>query len=191
MKPPSPPLLLAPCLAVTAPAFAAPAGFTIDPTTPSPVSKWITWASDQRGRFNKTAAGSCSIPPPPARAPGSASTQPPSTWASPSGTTTCAARTSLQHRPRTRPSPSRPTGWCSTASAGGSAEGSLTLLGVTRPPHLTISRLHCAPPAQQRETWWRRHPRHAQTLPSSALTKYIPSGGRRSAPSIAVEAFRE
>jgi len=71
------------------------------------------------------------------------------------------------------------------------AEGSLTLLGVTRPLTLTISRFHCAPhPLNKRETCGADI---LATLKRSdfGMTKYIPSVGDEVRLSIAVEAYRE
>ncbi len=71
------------------------------------------------------------------------------------------------------------------------AEGSLTLLGVTRPVVLTISRFRCAAhPLNKRETCGADI---VATLKRSdfGMTKYIPSVGDEVRLLIAVEAFRD
>ena len=71
------------------------------------------------------------------------------------------------------------------------AEGTITLLGVTRPLRLALNRFHCAPhPLDERETWGADIA--AQLKRSDfGMTKYIPSVGDDIRLVIAVEAFRE
>jgi polyisoprenoid-binding protein YceI len=72
-----------------------------------------------------------------------------------------------------------------------SADGSLTMLGVTKPVTLTIKRFRCAPhPLNKRETCGADV---VATLKRSefGMTKYIPSVGDEVRLLIAVEAFRE
>ncbi len=71
------------------------------------------------------------------------------------------------------------------------AEGTITLLGVTRPLRLALNRFHCAPhPLNKRETCGADIT--AQLKRSDfGMTKYIPSVGDDIRLVIAVEAFRE
>ena len=102
---------------------------------------------------------------------------------------TCAARTTSTPPP-TRRSPSARAPRLRWRD-GRPPEGSRTLLGVTRPVVLTISRFHCAPhPLNKRESCG------ADIVASLrrsefGMTKYIPSVGDDVRLLIAVEAFRD
>lgn len=184
------PLLLA-LAAITAPALAAPAGYTIDPNHTFPVFEVDHLGfSTQRGRFNKT-SGRITLDT--ATRQGSVDVTIDATsidmgfakWndnmrgenyfntdAHPSITFTASKLVFDGERPV-------------------SADGSLTMLGVTKPVTLTINRFRCAPhPLNKRETCGADV---VATLKRSefGMTKYIPSVGDEVRLLIAVEAYRE
>ncbi len=184
------PLLLA-LAAVSAPALAAPAGYTIDPNHTFPVFEVDHLGfSTQRGRFNKT-SGRITLD-----------------TAARQGTvdvTIDAAFIDMgfakwndnmrgENYFNTDVHPTI-TFKADRLTFDGerpvSAEGSLTMLGVTRPVTLTINRFRCAPhPLNKRETCGADV---VATLKRSefGMTKYIPSVGDDVRLLIAVEAFRE
>lgn len=184
------PLLLA-LAAVSAPALAAPAGYTIDPNHTFPVFEVDHLGfSTQRGRFNKT-SGRITLD-----------------TAARQGTvdvTIDAASIDMgfakwndnmrgENYFNTNAHPTI-TFKADRLTFDGerpvSAEGSLTMLGVTKPVTLTIKRFRCAPhPLNKRETCGADV---VATLKRSefGMTKYIPSVGDDVRLLIAVEAFRE
>ena len=184
------PLLLA-LAAVTAPALAAPAGYTIDPNHTFPVFEVDHLGfSTQRGRFNKT-SGRITL----------------DTAARQGSVDVTIEAASIDMGFAKWNDNMRGEGFFNTAefptisfkaerlSFDGdkpvSAEGSLTLLGVTKPVTLTLTRFHCAPhPLNKRETCGADV---VATLKRSefGMTKYIPSVGDDVRLLIAVEAFRE
>ncbi|WP_298626240.1 YceI family protein [uncultured Zoogloea sp.] len=184
------PLLLA-LAAVTAPALAAPAGYTIDPNHTFPVFEVDHLGfSTQRGRFNKTSGritldtaarqGSVDVTIDAASIDmGFAKWN--DNMRGENYFNTDAHPTITFKADRLMFDGERPV----------SAEGSLTMLGVTRPVTLTINRFRCAPhPLNKRETCGADV---VATLKRSefGMTKYIPSVGDDVRLLIAVEAFRE
>lgn len=184
------PLLLA-LAAVTAPALAAPAGYTIDPNHTFPVFEVDHLGfSTQRGRFNKT-SGRITLDT--AARQGSVDVTIDATsidmgfakWndnmRGENYFNTDAHPTITFKADRLVFDGERPV----------SAEGSLTMLGVTKPVTLSINRFRCAPhPLNKRETCGADV---VATLKRSefGMTKYIPSVGDEVRLLIAVEAFRE
>ncbi len=184
------PLLLA-LAAVTAPALAAPAGYTIDPNHTFPVFEVDHLGfSTQRGRFNKTSGritldtaarqGSVDVTIDAASIDmGFAKWN--DNMRGENYFNTDAHPTITFKADRLVFDGERPV----------SAEGSLTMLGVTRPVTLSINRFRCAPhPLNKRETCGADV---VATLKRSefGMTKYIPSVGDEVRLLIAVEAFRE
>ncbi len=184
------PLLLA-LAAVTAPALAAPAGYTIDPNHTFPVFEVDHLGfSTQRGRFNKTSGritldtaarqGSVDVTIDAASIDmGFAKWN--DNMRGENYFNTDAHPTITFKADRLIFDGERPV----------SAEGSLTMLGVTKPVTLTINRFRCAPhPLNKRETCGADV---VATLKRSefGMTKYIPSVGDDVRLLIAVEAFRE
>ncbi|WP_153160580.1 YceI family protein [Zoogloea sp. 1C4] len=183
-------LLLA-LAAVTAPALAAPAGYTIDPNHTFPVFEVDHLGfSTQRGRFNKTSGritldtaarqGSVDVTIDAASIDmGFAKWN--DNMRGENYFNTDAHPTITFKADRLVFDGERPV----------SAEGSLTMLGVTKPVTLTINRFRCAPhPLNKRETCGADV---MATLKRSefGMTKYIPSVGDDVRLLIAVEAFRE
>ena len=177
--------------AVTAPALAAPAGYTIDPNHTFPVFEVDHLGfSTQRGRFNKTSGritldtaarqGSVDVTIDVASIDmGFAKWN--DNMRGENYFNTDAHPTITFKADRLMFDGERPV----------SAEGSLTMLGVTRPVTLTINRFRCAPhPLNKRETCGADV---VATLKRSefGMTKYIPSVGDDVRLLIAVEAFRE
>lgn len=184
------PLLLA-LAAVAAPALAAPAGYTIDPNHTFPVFEVDHLGfSTQRGRFNKTSGritldtaarqGSVDVTIDAASIDmGFAKWN--DNMRGENYFNTDAHPTITFKADRLVFDGERPV----------SAEGSLTMLGVTKPVTLTINRFRCAPhPLNKRETCGADV---VATLKRSefGMTKYIPSVGDDVRLLIAVEAFRE
>lgn len=184
------PLLLA-LAAVTAPALAAPAGYTIDPNHTFPVFEVDHLGfSTQRGRFNKTSGritldtaarqGSVDVTIDAASIDmGFAKWN--DNMRGENYFNTDAHPTITFKADRLVFDGERPV----------SAEGSLTMLGVTKPVTLSINRFRCAPhPLNKRETCGADV---VATLKRSefGMTKYIPSVGDDVRLLIAVEAFRE
>lgn len=184
------PLLLA-LAAVTAPALAAPAGYTIDPNHTFPVFEVDHLGfSTQRGRFNKTSGritldtaarqGSVDVTIDAASIDmGFAKWN--DNMRGENYFNTDAHPTITFKADRLVFDGERPV----------SAEGSLTMLGVTKPVTLSINRFRCAPhPLNKRETCGADV---VATLKRSefGMTKYIPSVGDEVRLLIAVEAFRE
>lgn len=184
------PLLLA-LAAVAAPALAAPVGYTIDPNHTFPVFEVDHLGfSTQRGRFNKTSGritldtaarqGSVDVTIDAASIDmGFAKWN--DNMRGENYFNTDAHPTITFKADRLVFDGERPV----------SAEGSLTMLGVTRPVSLTINRFRCAPhPLNKRETCGADV---VATLKRSefGMTKYIPSVGDDVRLLIAVEAFRE
>ncbi len=184
------PLLLA-LAAVTAPALAAPAGYTIDPNHTFPVFEVDHLGfSTQRGRFNKT-SGRITLDTAARQGSVDVTIEAASIdmgfakWndnmRGENYFNTDAHPTITFKADRLVFDGERPV----------SAEGSLTMLGVTRPVTLSINRFRCAPhPLNKRETCGADV---VATLKRSefGMTKYIPSVGDEVRLLIAVEAFRE
>ncbi len=184
------PLLLA-LAAVTAPALAAPAGYTIDPNHTFPVFEVDHLGfSTQRGRFNKT-SGRITLDTAARQGSVDVTIEAASIdmgfakWndnmRGENYFNTDAHPTITFKADRLVFDGERPV----------SAEGSLTMLGVTRPVTLSINRFRCAPhPLNKRETCGADV---VATLKRSefGMTKYIPSVGDDVRLLIAVEAFRE
>jgi polyisoprenoid-binding protein YceI len=184
------PLLLA-LAAVTAPALAAPAGYTIDPNHTFPVFEVDHLGfSTQRGRFNKT-SGRITL----------------DTSARQGSVDVTIDATSIDMGFAKWNDNMRGENYFNTdahptitfkadrlifdGERPVSAEGNLTMLGVTKPVTLTINRFRCAPhPLNKRETCGADV---VATLKRSefGMTKYIPSVGDEVRLLIAVEAFRE
>lgn len=184
------PLLLA-LAAVTAPALAAPAGYTVDPNHTFPVFEVDHLGfSTQRGRFNKT-SGRITL----------------DTAARQGSVDVTIDAASIDMGFAKWNDNMRGENYFNTdvhptitfkadrlvfdGERPVSAEGSLTMLGVTRPVTLTINRFRCAPhPLNKRETCGADV---VATLKRSefGMTKYIPSVGDDVRLLIAVEAFRE
>ncbi|GLT23488.1 polyisoprenoid-binding protein [Zoogloea oryzae] len=184
------PLLLA-LAAVSAPALAAPAGYTVDPNHTFPVFEVDHLGfSTQRGRFNKT-SGRITL----------------DTAARQGTVDVTIDATSIDMGFAKWNDNMRGENYFNTdvhptitfkadrlvfdGERPVSAEGSLTMLGVTRPVTLTINRFRCAPhPLNKRETCGADV---VATLKRSefGMTKYIPSVGDDVRLLIAVEAFRE
>ena len=184
------PLLLA-LAAVTAPALAAPAGYTIDPNHTFPVFEVDHLGfSTQRGRFNKT-SGRITL----------------DTAARQGSVDVTIDATSIDMGFAKWNDNMRGENYFNTAEHPTvvykadrlvfdgerpvAAEGSLTMLGVTRPVTLTINRFRCAPhPLNKRETCGADA---VATLKRSefGMTKYIPSVGDEVRLLIAVEAYRD
>lgn len=184
------PLLLA-LAAVSAPALAAPAGYTIDPNHTFPVFEVDHLGfSTQRGRFNKT-SGRITL----------------DTAARQGSVDVTIDAASIDMGFAKWNDNMRGENYFNTdahptitfkadklvfdGERPVSAEGSLTMLGVTRPVTLTINRFRCAPhPLNKRETCGADV---VATLKRSefGMTKYIPSVGDDVRLLIAVEAFRE
>ena len=184
------PLLLA-LAAITAPALAAPVGYTIDPNHTFPVFEVDHLGfSTQRGRFNKTSGritldtaarqGSVDVTIDAASIDmGFAKWN--DNMRGENYFNTDAHPTITFKADRLVFDGERPV----------SAEGSLTMLGVTKPVTLSINRFRCAPhPLNKRETCGADV---VATLKRSefGMTKYIPSVGDDVRLLIAVEAFRE
>ncbi|WP_374266111.1 YceI family protein [Zoogloea sp.] len=183
------PLLLA--LALAAPAFAAPVGYTIDPNHTFPVFEVDHLGfSTQRGRFNKT-AGRIVL----------------DLDARQGAVDVSIDAASIDMGFAKWSENMRGENYFNTAEHPAitfkaerivfdgarpvAAEGQLTLLGVTRPLSLAINRFRCAPhPLNKRETCGADL---SGTLQRSAfgMTKYIPSVGDDVRLLIAVEAFKE
>jgi polyisoprenoid-binding protein YceI len=184
------PLLLA-FAAVTAPALAAPAGYTVDPNHTFPVFEVDHLGfSTQRGRFNKT-SGKITL----------------DTAARQGSVDVTIDATSIDMGFAKWNENMRGENYFNTdahptitfkadklvfdGERPVSADGSLTMLGVTKPVTLTIKRFRCAPhPLHTRETCGADV---VATLKRSefGMTKYIPSVGDEVRLLIAVEAFRE
>ncbi|MCK6372942.1 MAG: YceI family protein [Zoogloea sp.] len=184
------PLLLA-FAAVTAPALAAPAGYTVDPNHTFPVFEVDHLGfSTQRGRFNKT-SGKITL----------------DTAARQGSVDVTIDATSIDMGFAKWNENMRGENYFNTdahptitfkadklvfdGERPVSADGSLTMLGVTKPVTLTIKRFRCAPhPLNKRETCGADV---VATLKRSefGMTKYIPSVGDEVRLLIAVEAFRE
>ena len=184
------PLLLA-FAAVTAPALAAPAGYTVDPNHTFPVFEVDHLGfSTQRGRFNKT-SGKITL----------------DTAARQGSVDVTIDATSIDMGFAKWNENMRGENYFNTdahptitfkadklvfdGERPVSADGSLTMLGVTKPVTLTINRFRCAPhPLNKRETCGADV---VATLKRSefGMTKYIPSVGDEVRLLIAVEAFRE
>jgi polyisoprenoid-binding protein YceI len=185
----APPLLA--LAAVTAPALAAPAGYTIDPNHTFPVFEVDHLGfSTQRGRFNKT-SGRITLDTAARQGSVDVTIEAASIdmgfakWndnmRGENYFNTDAHPTITFKADRLVFDGERPV----------SAEGSLTMLGVTKPVTLTINRFRCAPhPLNKRETCGADV---MATLKRSefGMTKYIPSVGDDVRLLIAVEAFRE
>ncbi len=184
------PLLLA-LAAVSAPALAAPAGYTIDPNHTFPVFEVDHLGfSTQRGRFNKTS--------------GRITLDTAARQGSVDVTIDAASidmgfakwndnmRGENYFNTDTHPTITfKADRLVFDGERPVSAEGSLTMLGVTKPVTLTINRFRCAPhPLNKRETCGADV---VATLKRSefGMTKYIPSVGDDVRLLIAVEAFRE